>query len=83
MKVRVIWLKYTNEGGESLKEVKKMSSWGKECKVQMVLLRKTLNDISKETGLSRTYISAIINGRVMAPKDTIEKISQSLEVEDF
>lgn len=55
--------------------------WGKQCKVQMVLLGKTLADVSSTTGLGRTYISAIINGRSIAPDETIEKISKALEVD--
>ncbi len=55
--------------------------WGKQCKVQMVLLGKTLADVSSTTGLGRTYISAIINGRSIAPEETVEKISKALEVD--
>ena len=36
---------------------KNITPWGKQCKIQMVSLGKTLADLSKETGLSRTYIS--------------------------
>ncbi len=60
---------------------KTLSPWGQQCKVQMVLLGKTLTDIAKETNLSRTYISAIINGRVIAPDDTAQIISTALDVD--
>lgn len=60
---------------------KTLSPWGKQCKVQMVLLGKTLTDIAEETNLSRTYISAIINGRVIAPDDTAQIISKALNVD--
>lgn len=33
---------------------KTLSPWGKQCKVQMVILGKTLTDIAEETNLSRT-----------------------------
>lgn len=61
---------------------KNLSPWGKLCKIQMVSLGKSLGQISEETQLSRTYISAIINGRVYAPQDTVDKISKSLEIPD-
>lgn len=63
---------------------KTISPWGKQCKMQMISLGKSLTDISRETGFSRTYISAIINGRIVAPKETKHKISESLSVDaDF
>lgn len=61
---------------------KEMSPWGRRCKIRMFELGKTLEDISKDTGLSRTYISAIINGRTIAPEKTIEKISIALNVDE-
>lgn len=60
---------------------KNITPWGKQCKIQMVNLGKTLTDLSKETGFSRTYISAIINGRVIAPMETKQKISENLLVD--
>ena len=60
---------------------RELSKWGKKCKVQMVILGKSLSDVADSTGYSRTYISAIMNGRVVAPKETIEKISRALGVD--
>lgn len=60
---------------------KELSPWGKKCKVQMIMLDKSLEDISKDTGLSRTYISAIINGRMIVPDTTVEAISKSLKID--
>lgn len=60
---------------------KKITPWGKQCKIQMLILGKTLTDVSTETGLSRTYISAIINGRLAVPLETMNKISKSLSVD--
>lgn len=57
-----------------------MTPWGRQCKVQMAALGLTLNDLADSIGLSNTYISAIINGRVMAPDETIEKINMALQV---
>lgn len=63
---------------------KTISPWGKQCKMQMISLGKSLTDLSRETGFSRTYISAIINGRIVAPEETKHKISKSLSVDtDF
>lgn len=61
---------------------KQMSLWGRKCKMQMICLGKTLGDVSKDTGFSRTYISAIINGRVLGPKETVRKISVALNVNE-
>ena len=60
---------------------RELSPWGKQCKIQMVVLNKSLTDLSHETKLSRTYISAIINGRQLAPKDTMDIISNALQVD--
>lgn len=60
---------------------KTITPWGKRCKIQMIALNKSLEDISKETGYSRTYISSIINGRTIVPEDTMQKISTALEVD--
>lgn len=61
---------------------RELSPWGKKCKTQMVELNKSLADVSKETRLSRTYISSIINGRTLAPKETILCISRALQVDE-
>lgn len=60
---------------------RKLSPWGKQCKIQMVVLGKKLEDISQETNLSRTYISSIINGRLYAPEETVQAISKALDVD--
>lgn len=58
-----------------------ITQWGKMCKIQMVAMDKSLSDLSIETGYSRTYISAIINGRMVVPEETMQKISKALDVE--
>lgn len=61
--------------------MKTISKWGTECKVQMLRKDMSLKDVSEATGLARTYISAIINGRVIVPQETMMKIGDALEVD--
>lgn len=61
---------------------KNMTPWGKQCKVQMVVLGLSLKDLSESVGLSHTYISSIINGRVTAPEETVKKIDRALQIEE-
>lgn len=61
---------------------KNITPWGRQCKVQMALLGVSLKDLSKMVGLSNTYVSSIINGRVVAPEDTVAKINQALQVKE-
>lgn len=63
------------------KEKRELSPWGKQCKVQMLVLGKSLADLSAETKLSRTYISSIINERMVVPEDTVRIISNALGVD--
>lgn len=58
------------------------TNYGKQCKVQMVVLGKNLVDIGNETGYSPNYISAIINCRVMVPAGTLDKINAALAITD-
>lgn len=60
---------------------KQLSPWGQQCKVQMLIMGKTLDDLSTAIQLSRNYISAIINGRMIVPEETIQKISNELNVD--
>lgn len=57
-----------------------LTPWGRECKAQMILLDKSLEDLAIETNLSRNYISAIINGRIVVPEETRDKISSALNI---
>lgn len=63
------------------KQLKQLSPWGQQCKLQMLVLGKSLADISCDTKYSRNYISAIINGRIVVPDETAEAISKSLCVD--
>lgn len=58
---------------------KTITLWGKECKKQMIEHDITLKELSKRTGYTNTYLSAIINGRVIVPDETIKKITYSLQ----
>ncbi len=60
---------------------RELSPWGRQCKAQMVMLGKSLADLGQETGLSKTYISAIINGRMIVPPETVKLICDALEVD--
>lgn len=59
---------------------KTITPWGKQCKVQMMLLGLSLKDLSKMVGLTYTYVSAIINGRIIAPDETVAKINKALQI---
>ena len=58
-----------------------ITAWGRRCKAQMILLPKSLTELAKEVGYSETYVSSIINGRVVVPAETAEKITAALNVE--
>ncbi len=57
---------------------KTITPWGRQCKAQLAFKGITLSKLSDDTGLSKTYLSAIINGRVVVPNETKDKISQAL-----
>ena len=61
---------------------KTITPWGKQCKVQMMLLGLSLKELSEIVGLSHTYVSAIINGRIVVPEETVKKISKALQVQE-
>ena len=58
-----------------------LSPWSKQCKVQMLVLEKSLDQLSKETGFSKSYLSSIINGRIIVPEETVKIISNALDVD--
>lgn len=59
---------------------KTITPWGRKCKAQLALKGITLSGLSDATGLSRTYLSSIINGRVTVPDETIDKINKALDL---
>lgn len=44
--------------------VNRLSNWGKAVRIEMILRGMTYDDIAKELGLARTYLSALVNGKV-------------------
>ena len=58
-----------------------LSPWSKQCKVQMLVLEKSLDQLSRETGFSKSYLSSIINGRIIVPEETVKVISNALDVD--
>ena len=59
---------------------KNMTPWGRQCKIQMAAMGLSLIDLADSVGLSNTYVSAIINGRIIAPPETVEKINKALRI---
>ncbi|MCD8011593.1 MAG: helix-turn-helix transcriptional regulator [Lachnospiraceae bacterium] len=57
-----------------------LSAWGLQCTTQKYVLGMTLDDISRETNLSRIYISKAINGGDVSD-DAVEAISKVLKVD--
>ena len=60
---------------------KTITPWGRLCKAQLEIKGISLTGLSDATVLSRTYLSAIINGRITAPRETINKINQALDIQ--
>lgn len=59
---------------------KTIGPWGKMCKTQMINQSITLKELAAQAGLSTTYVSAIINGRIIVPEETINKINKVLNI---
>lgn len=60
---------------------RELSKWGKQCKIQMLVLEKNLDQLSSETNFSKSYLSSIINGRIVVPEETVKVISDALQVD--
>lgn len=60
---------------------KSITPWGRQCKAQMILKNLTLEELSISAGLSKTYVSAIINGRIVVPDETVQKINKVLGIQ--
>lgn len=59
---------------------KYMTPWGRQCKAQMAIMGLSLKDLSETVGLTNTYVSAIINGRIIASEEAVEKINKALQI---
>lgn len=60
---------------------KKLSPWCKEAKKTMIDRDLEVNDLAVELGMSRPYVSSILNGRVYSPV-AVKKISDYLHIPD-
>lgn len=60
---------------------KKLSPWCKEAKKTMIDRDLEVNDLAAELGMSRPYVSSILNGRVYSPV-AVKKISDYLHIPD-
>jgi len=59
----------------------KLPEWCKSAKIAMIEQDLTVNMVAAETGMSRPYISNIINGRVYSEK-AVKVISDFLHIPD-
>ena len=55
--------------------------WGKECKKAMIDRDLSLDDVAQMTEFSKSYLSQIMNGRHVAPDETIVRICSTLGVD--
>lgn len=60
---------------------KKLSPWCKEAKKTMIDRDLEVNDLAESLGMSRPYVSSILNGRVYSPV-AVKKISDFLHISD-
>lgn len=61
-------------------EKRTLPRWCKDVKHQLIERDMDVNDLAEAIGISRVYVSEIINGRRFAP-DMAKKIASFLEVE--
>lgn len=61
-------------------EKRTLPRWCKDVKHQLIERDMDVNDLAEAIGISRVYVSEIINGRRYAP-DMAKKIASFLEVE--
>lgn len=57
------------------------TTWGRQCRANMMLKGMTYYDLVRLTGYSRIYLSKVINGKVKASDEALETISKTLEVD--
>lgn len=60
---------------------RKLPNWCKEAKITMVRMDITVPELAKAVGMTRQYVSAVVNGRVVSPT-AIKKISDYLGISD-
>lgn len=60
---------------------KKLSPWCKSAKKTMIDRDLEVNELAERLGLTRPYVSSILNGRVNSPV-AVKKISDFLHIPD-
>lgn len=60
-----------------MKVSKKTSAWSKAVKKRLIDLDMSIYDLADKLGMSRVYVSSVVNGRVISP-NAIKKISYAL-----
>ena len=58
---------------------KKLSPWCKEAKKKMIDMDLEVNELASSLGLTRPYVSSVLNGRVYSPV-AVKKISDYLQI---
>ena len=59
----------------------KLSPWCKRAKIAMIQKDITVNDLSAKLEYNRTYVSSVLNGRVISPP-VRKRISDFLNISD-
>lgn len=60
---------------------KQLSAWGKSVKIALVERSWSISDLATEIGLSREYVTSVINERVISPSAK-KRISDVLNIQD-
>lgn len=60
---------------------RKLSPWCKQVQKTMIDLDMSTTDLAKKVGGSRTYVSAVVHGRIYA-EPLMEKISATLNIQE-
>lgn len=60
---------------------KRITEWHKAVKAAMAIRGLTYADLERDLGLSRTYLSAVVNGRIYSDI-AVKKISDYLDIPD-
>lgn len=60
---------------------RKLSPWCKEAKKALIDRDMEIGEVATELGMSRPYVSSILNGRVYSPV-AVKKISDLLHIPD-
>lgn len=58
---------------------RKLSPWCKEAKKALIDRDLSVTDLSTAIGVGRTYVSGVLNGRLLVP-EVADKISKELEL---